>query len=113
MGTSSVRDDLAYEETTDSSSSSGIRPRVSLGDVQRDGRERATVVFRGTFPIEGVVHFIRRHAQARLGSQPLSARVEAHEGRDWVVSLSVEGIEVVGRANNPFVAALRAFALLH
>jgi hypothetical protein len=114
---------LRHESTTDTSvletiepddespSASGIRPRVSLDSVEPERSDRVTVVFRGTLPIEGLLHFIRRRAHARVGAQPVHARVEVREGA-WAVALRVAGVAVVGTAENPFLAALRAFDLL-
>jgi hypothetical protein len=102
---------LTSIEPDDDPSHSGMRPRISLGDIQRSTGERVTVVFHGTFPIEGLVHFIRRHAQDRIGARPISARIEHREG-DWEVALRFEGVQVVGCASDAFVAAMRAFSLL-
>lgn len=101
----------AIEPDSESCSDSGIRPRVSLDSLQPGPSNRVTVVFRGTLPIEGLLHFIRRRAHALVGTQPLHARVEAREGA-WNVALRVAGVAVVGTAENPFLAALRAFDLL-
>ena len=98
-------------EPNDDASQSGIRPRISLGDIQRSTGERVTVVFHGAFPIEGLVHFIRRHAQARIGARPMNARIERREG-DWQVALRFEGVQVTGNASDAFVAAARAFEQL-
>ena len=102
------------DEWSPSSSDSGIRPRVAWDELDREPEpaERATVVFRGMFPIEGLVHFIRRHAQARFGRQALSAKVEAPDPSSWQVSLQLAEVVVIGRATDPFVATLRAFDLL-
>jgi hypothetical protein len=108
----------ASEPDIPSSSDSGIRPRVSLDalqprpeSLQPKPSEQVTVVFRGTLPIEGLLHLIRRRAQARHGTQAVHARVEAREGA-WEVALRVAGVAVVATAENPFLAALRAFDLL-
>ncbi len=103
---------LASIEPDDDASNSGIRPRISLGDLQRSTGERVTVVFHGTFPIEGLVHFIRRHAQARIGARPMNARIERRDDDDWQVVLRFEGMQVIGNASDAFVAAARAFEQL-
>jgi hypothetical protein len=95
-----------------SSSESGIRPRVSLEALERTPAERATVVFRGMFPMEDLIHFIRGHARLRIGQQDLRVLVEAPQPRSWKVSMQVAGGEVVGRASDPFAATLHAFELL-
>lgn len=122
MKPSSIRDDAEQAVQTDewspSSSDSGIRSRVAWDELDREREcepepaERATVVFRGMFPIEGLVHFIRRHAQERFGRQALSAKIEAPDPSSWQVSLQLAEVVVIGRATDPFVATLRAFDLL-
>jgi hypothetical protein len=107
---------MAMPETStsqpdDSSSKSGIRPRISLRDLQRASGERVTVVFHGALPTEGLVQFIRRHANSRLGTQPVTANVASRDGK-WIVTLRLSGVAVTGTDDDAFVAAVRAFDLL-
>ena len=107
VGDPDDRDDDAHDDA----SQSGIRPRL-VPDALDEFSDQVTVVFRATLPIEGLVHVIRRHAQRRIGGKPLSVFVEAEGQHRWHVTLCVDGVEVEGRAADPFLATIHAFAAL-